>query len=629
MSRKKKDKDRGGISPSTVLVIAIGALFLVVCLIVFWPRGGDEPGETDAPAADGTIGGDPTEAVKVVPLLEAATEPAIEITPSFEGFLKSVHIEIERQLKPPPRFKTDQDEERVGDADLYLLGLEATQKDDARIAAWAFARAALIEGRPTYLNNLAFALARTGKYEEAITVLQLLHEEAPNARVKANLGRAYYETGRYEDSQRLLLDAVSVAPGNGAYHFALARAHDRMKDPRAFDEYWQSLRLDPWNADALAAVGVDNDRLSDEELQRAVAERVDRLLESSQIVTGEPTVSPAIALARSREEEILVFPTQRDDGALDSVTHRSKLFAYWLDAPGQQLAVDLAIIAHDRDVADASYRSEAQAVHDRWVGQNQTMEREERSDLGMWCAGVAQAFAVSRVEEHQVHARRVRATEQLRWRSRAAEVAAKTELETVHALWGAEEGLQEPPPIEDLQSWLDETAGQVDRSYDPDRLTIDWFPEGSPRAECLSAGHIAAFRNPDAKAMPLGPITLLLGKGVDTLDLSYRIQGLTLTFREADSDDEPEKPRPGEDEEDPSVGAIGLPYQLVFDEGTWTATEDGLRPTSGRLDIEPTPDGELPMFQLVDSFPIRPIEKEPAPPPTPAPAPGGEGEAAP
>ncbi|MEK7329896.1 MAG: tetratricopeptide repeat protein, partial [Candidatus Eisenbacteria bacterium] len=102
-------------------------------------------------------------------------------------------------------------------------------------------------GWPDAMNNLAKALALTGRGAEAVRVLEELRGRNPRyALAYASLGANYFNLGDPVGAERVLRQGLAIAPENAQLHFTLAlvlKATGRIEE--ALRERERAVTLDP------------------------------------------------------------------------------------------------------------------------------------------------------------------------------------------------------------------------------------------------------------------------------------------------------------------------------------------------------------------------------------------------
>lgn len=105
---------------------------------------------------------------------------------------------------------------------------------------------------PLAANNLAWAYAEDGRFDEALTLAQTAKSQVPDSGfVSDTLGWIYYQKGVFGPATAALEEATKQTPSNPTIHYHLGLAYAKQGEPgKARKAFEQALKLDPAFAEA-------------------------------------------------------------------------------------------------------------------------------------------------------------------------------------------------------------------------------------------------------------------------------------------------------------------------------------------------------------------------------------------
>jgi tetratricopeptide (TPR) repeat protein len=97
----------------------------------------------------------------------------------------------------------------------------------------------------------AFRLFEDGRYQESLSVCDVLLENGKDSSVEVLAATNLYYTGKLEDAEVFFRDLSQKMPDSSYIHSYLAKVLEARKDERAIAEFALAVHLDPTNQDAL------------------------------------------------------------------------------------------------------------------------------------------------------------------------------------------------------------------------------------------------------------------------------------------------------------------------------------------------------------------------------------------
>ena len=131
---------------------------------------------------------------------------------------------------------------------VLLASLEQAQGNWQRAQALYGKALEIDPNSPIAANNLAYLmLEHGGSADVALHLAQVARRRLPHSPNTADtLALAFCEKGMYQAAVDLLQETLRKAPKNATYHYHLALAYQKMKDPaRAKEHFEQALKLGP------------------------------------------------------------------------------------------------------------------------------------------------------------------------------------------------------------------------------------------------------------------------------------------------------------------------------------------------------------------------------------------------
>ncbi len=97
----------------------------------------------------------------------------------------------------------------------------------------------------------AFRLFEDGRYQESLSVCDVLLENGKDSSVEVLAATNLYYTGKLEDAEVFFRDLSQKMPDSSYIHSYLAKVLEARKDEGAIAEFALAVHLDPTNQDAL------------------------------------------------------------------------------------------------------------------------------------------------------------------------------------------------------------------------------------------------------------------------------------------------------------------------------------------------------------------------------------------
>jgi tetratricopeptide (TPR) repeat protein len=109
----------------------------------------------------------------------------------------------------------------------------------------------MIPALPDEQKKEAFRLFEDGRYQESLSVCNVLLEKGKDSAVEVLAATNLYYTGKLEDAEVFFRDLTQKLPDSSYVHSYLAKVLDARKDEGAIAEFATAVHLDPTNQDAL------------------------------------------------------------------------------------------------------------------------------------------------------------------------------------------------------------------------------------------------------------------------------------------------------------------------------------------------------------------------------------------
>jgi len=146
-------------------------------------------------------------------------------------------------------------------ASLHKAGTLYNRPNDLRQAEVLYNQC--LEHDPNHAEcyrGLAVLLGETGRQEESFRLLSSWIQASPTLpAAKIELARLYEETGRKQDAQASLIDALTIEPNNARALTALGRLRDQSGDhSQALANYQRSIQINRFQPDVAARIATLN-----------------------------------------------------------------------------------------------------------------------------------------------------------------------------------------------------------------------------------------------------------------------------------------------------------------------------------------------------------------------------------